>query len=576
MIRRFLESIRWTDARVILREAKLLRRSILPLLAVFYVLTILTALFDGTGFIVLINLMTGKIDDQDADPITKGAVWVIRQSGREPEPMAMLLLIVAIFLVRGALVFGAQALDAWLNARIRRQLQETGFAALMHGDWEHLRDIRVGQRVGAITEEAVVVTKYFMSILRSACAVVTGVVLMSIAVLVSVQLTAVMLASAVPAILLLQYLFSRVARLSQAQVMERQGFAADITERLAGLFHVKVEGQSARHAQDGIRHQSAYTVLEKKIGVAQASITAFNVVLPSFVLLVFALWFALRGESLAASLNLLASVGIVGARAAQQFNSAEATLGNLSRLSGSLAPVAALFSVPAERLRTPIAEALAGVELREASYRYPGGGGGVGEVTLAAALGRPLLIRGPSGAGKTTLANLIAGVYRPQTGQVTYRGQSGAAYAAWQYCPVIGYVTQDIHFFHGTIRENLARDSERDDWLWECLGRAGADGVVRELGGLDSAISEAGRSLSGGERRRLGIARMLIRRPTLLILDEVTAGLDEANRRGIVHTIDRLSSDLVVIVVSHDPVDLRAVEVCDLGHVRSSGLHPVS
>lgn len=549
---------RWHDTKAIVRASGLLDRRAGPILAAFYVLTIATALFDGVGLVLLMNLMTGNVASAgQADVVTATAMRFLQRLGGRSDAMAVLFFIVALFAVRAAMTFAVQGMESALNAYIRRRIQERGFASVLRGDWEVLRDMRVGQRVGAITEESTIVAKYLISIVRTTYAFLTGAVLLLIAALVSAELTTIMVVTAVPAMAILRWLFGRVSRLSREQVGERQGFVADITERLNALFHIKVEGQPEGHIVDGLRHQHRLTSLETRIGMAQAGITAFNILLPSIVLLEFSAWFALRGLPFTESMNLLASVGIVGARAAAQFNSAEASLGNISRLSGSLAPVAALFGVRAERPFALILEPLRSVVLVGVTYRYTDSAG-VTDANFTAQVGRPFLIKGPSGSGKTTLANLIAGVYRPQAGTVTYTGSSGRAYSSSDHRPAVGYVTQDIHLFHGSIRQNLASRAEAldDDWLWTCLERSGAANMVRAAGGLDAVIAEAGRSLSGGERRRLGIARVLVQRPSMLILDEVTAGLDDANRRGIVQTIQDLSKDLVVFIISHDPLEL--------------------
>jgi len=100
-------------------------------------------------------------------------------------------------------------------------------------------------------------------------------------------------------------------------------------------------------------------------------------------------------------------------------------------------------------------------------------------------------------------------------------------------------VPQDILLFHGSVRDNLVGGQGLvvDDVLIEALSDAGADAFVERLGGLDAMITEAGRSLSGGERRRLGIARVLAGRPDVLILDEVTVGLDEQRKLELLGTI---------------------------------------
>jgi ABC-type bacteriocin/lantibiotic exporter with double-glycine peptidase domain len=118
----------------------------------------------------------------------------------------------------------------------------------------------------------------------------------------------------------------------------------------------------------------------------------------------------------------------------------------------------------------------------------------------------------------------------------------------------VGYVPQDILLFQGTVRENLTGGQGHiaDEVLIDALRGAGAEVFVSRLGGLDAVIVEAGRSLSGGERRRLGIARVLAGHPDVLILDEVTVGLDEERKLELLATIGALSERFVVVAITHD------------------------
>jgi ABC-type transport system involved in cytochrome bd biosynthesis fused ATPase/permease subunit len=105
----------------------------------------------------------------------------------------------------------------------------------------------------------------------------------------------------------------------------------------------------------------------------------------------------------------------------------------------------------------------------------------------------------------------------------------------------------------------FAADNVDDEFLYECLKKAGANEFVQNMGGLYATLSEAGRSLSGGEKRRIGIARSLTKRPDILILDEVTAGLDEEKKYELVKTIKTLADTMVVIIITHD------IEIAMLG-----------
>ena len=150
--------------------------------------------------------------------------------------------------------------------------------------------------------------------------------------------------------------------------------------------------------------------------------------------------------------------------------------------------------------------------------------------------------------------NIISGLYQPSVGSVNYIGlDSGSKYSSLSFRPKIGYVPQDIYFFKGSIRDNLVSGEEHDESLvWDVLDKVFASSFVRELGGLDVESSEAGRSLSGGQRRRLAIAKVLLAGCDVLLFDEVTSGLDDFNRKGVIDLIKSISKDKITIVISHD------------------------
>jgi ATP-binding cassette subfamily C protein len=175
-------------------------------------------------------------------------------------------------------------------------------------------------------------------------------------------------------------------------------------------------------------------------------------------------------------------------------------------------------------------------------------------VSLTIAPGEFVGLAGASGAGKTTLADLIVGLYPPQYGIVSVGGAAleGEVLQAWR--DAIAYVSQDPFLFHDSVRRNLlwARPEAGEADLWEALRRSGAEALVSRLeGGLDAVVGERGTLLSGGERQRIALARALLRRPPLLLLDEATSAIDLGGERAILQSLADDPDRPTIIIVAH-------------------------
>lgn len=188
------------------------------------------------------------------------------------------------------------------------------------------------------------------------------------------------------------------------------------------------------------------------------------------------------------------------------------------------------------------------------------------EVSLKIHRGGMVGIGGSSGAGKTTLVDLLLGLYQPDAGAVLIDGTPLAAKSAAAWRENIGFVGQECHLFDETVRRNLlyAVPDASDEQLWRALELAAADSFVRQLpDSLETTVGSGGRRLSGGERQRLAIARALLRRPALLILDEVTSQLDAENAAKVMDAISRLHGRVTILAISHRP---EILAMCDVVH----------
>jgi ATP-binding cassette subfamily C protein len=212
-------------------------------------------------------------------------------------------------------------------------------------------------------------------------------------------------------------------------------------------------------------------------------------------------------------------------------------------------------------------------ELKDGAF-FHDSGRGVSPVSLTLERGAWLGLRGPSAAGKTTLADLIVGLHQPQQGSLLVDGNAlyGERLAQWR--SGIAYLGQDGLVFADSVAANLAAGQSAIDAaaMWDVLEAVGLAERVRSFAtGLHQPLGEGGSTLSGGERQRLLVARAMLRRPTLIILDEATAALDPEAEVGVLSSLRRLDSRPAAVIIAHRDSTLGHCEtVVDIRHSPSS------
>jgi ABC-type multidrug transport system fused ATPase/permease subunit len=201
------------------------------------------------------------------------------------------------------------------------------------------------------------------------------------------------------------------------------------------------------------------------------------------------------------------------------------------------------------------------LQLSSVSYRFPGDNEDtLKDISLRIERGESLAIVGRSGAGKTTLADLMLGLLEPTTGTIEVNGVPVHSLKD-EWRGIAGLVPQEFFLMDDTVRRNVAfglPDSEVDDArVWRSLSMAGLDHRVSELAaGLDASVGERGAMLSGGERQRLGIARALYTDPEILVLDEATSSLDTATEADFLAVLQSLRGTKTIIIITHRPAPI--------------------
>lgn len=228
--------------------------------------------------------------------------------------------------------------------------------------------------------------------------------------------------------------------------------------------------------------------------------------------------------------------------------SAVAAFGRLEKL---------LLGFPARDAALFRAEPRGQVSLREVVATAPGRSAPIlKKINLSVSEGTVLVVLGPSGSGKSTLARVLMGIWPDVLGDVLLDGQPVSGWDRIELGPHLGYLPQDIELFDGTLAENIARFGEVDSGqvieAARCTGLH--DMILRLPKGYDTPIGEAGALLSGGQRQRIGLARAIYGNPSLIVLDEPNANLDDAGEAALVQTVQRMKArGKTIVLITHRP-----------------------
>ncbi|WP_414602891.1 ABC transporter ATP-binding protein [Pseudomonas fragi] len=218
-----------------------------------------------------------------------------------------------------------------------------------------------------------------------------------------------------------------------------------------------------------------------------------------------------------------------------------------------------------------------GIEVRDLSFSY-GDEKVLDHLNLTIAPGEKVAIVGTSGGGKSTLVQLLLGLYTPQSGSIHFAGASQPEIGLQTIREHVAVVLQHPALFNDTVRANLTMGRERtDDACWQALQIAQLDGTIAALPqGLDSIVGRSGVRLSGGQRQRLAIARMVLAEPKVVILDEATSALDAATEYNLHHALGKFLSGRTTLIIAHRLSAVKQADrvlVFDGGRIAEDGDH---
>ena len=564
-------------------------------LALGLLTTFFASLLDGFTLVILIPLLkhlfgtTGALRagssqleafvDRLTEPLVAG-VSAGQAAGR------LVVLLVLGLLLKNALSYAASQISVGVQEGLVRDLRTRVFDHLLTLDLGYFQRTRAGALISGIITEVdqtkTVITASLLSLFQNIIVVATTLVVLS---QISLRLTLLTLACVPAMVYLLQALLKRLRRHSRARARERGEVTSTITERIGAVRLIRAYGEEARESARFASQASRY---RRQVIRTQrfSSLTSPLTEVFSGFLVILIIWAGTRPSLIGLGGPLAPETIIVFLIAALKLTSPLKTISSYPAVMAvTLASAERVFEIldePSAEVDRP-GEGEAKFE-REVvfdgvSFRYGQGDLVLSDVSFALRKGKVVALVGPSGAGKTTLADLLPRFHDPTAGTITMDGVPLTRLSRRSLRAIMGVVSQDTVLLNDTVLANIAYGSPRATRTQvEAAARAAnADLFIAQLPqGYETLLGERGTRLSGGQRQRIAIARALLRDPPILILDEATSALDTESERLVQQAIDRLMAERTVLVIAHRLATVRDADeivVLEAGRVVQRGTH---
>ncbi|MER6122066.1 ABC transporter ATP-binding protein [Streptomyces sp. NPDC001795] len=575
-------------ARATLRRIGAFARPHRRRIAQFVVLSVVTALLA-----VATPVLAGRVVD------------AIVSHGDRSTVVRLSLLIALIALAEAALGLLGRRLSATLGEGLILDLRTAVFDHVQRMPVAFFMRTRTGALVSRLNNDVIGAQRAFSNTLSGVVGnLVTLLLTLAVMLTLSWQITLLALVLLPVFVVPARRMGRRMARLQREAADLNAAMGTRMTERFSapGATLIKLFGRPEDESAEFAARAARVRDIGVRTAMAQSAfITALTLVSALALALVYGLggWFALRGTlqpgsvvSLALLLTRLYAplTSLAGARVEVM-----SALVSFERVFEVLDLKPLIEEKPEPRT---VPEGPVSVEFENVRFGYPaadkvslasleevatldtrGGSEVLRSISFRAEPGQTVALVGSSGAGKSTIAGLLPRLYDVDEGAVRIGGVDVRDLSAESLRATLGMVTQDGHLFHDTVRANLllARPDATEDQLWDVLRRARLDDLVRSLpDGLDTVVGERGYRLSGGERQRVTIARLLLARQRVVILDEATAHLDNTSEAAVQEALTEALEGRTAVVIAHRLSTVRAADVIlvvESGRIVERGTH---
>lgn len=540
--------------------------------AVMVALLILSGLAEGIGIIALLPVLQVVMEDGGDSRLTRAVHGFLGIFGVAPTLGSLLVLMVFGIVLKSGFLLLAMKQVGYTVAHVGTDMRLRFLRTVLRARWGYFTSQPVGHFSNAISAEAHRASLGYKEVGILFAVVVQTAVYLAIAIALSWQLATIAMVAGLILIFVLSGFIRMSRRAGKAQTQLKKALVARLTDALHGIKPIKAMARED-HLWPILKEATlGLNKAQQKYVLAAEALKSFHEPV-MVVLLAIGLYAMLTvGNMPFAEIVVMA---VVFQRLMGRINALQnhyQTLVSAESAFWSLQEDLELASAEREQVsgqrEPPPLET--GIRLESVDFAY-GKKQVLRDVSLTIPAGQLVALIGPSGAGKTTIADLVLGLYRPDRGEVYIDDVPLADidFRAWRR--EIGYVPQEMFLFHDTILRNVTLGSEdiTREAVEEALHAAGAWEFVSRLpAGIDTVVGERGSRLSGGQRQRIAIARAMVTHPKLLVLDEVTTALDAKTEASICATLRELSGKVTIISISHQPA---MMEVADLVYRLENG-----
>jgi ATP-binding cassette subfamily C protein len=537
-----------------------------------HVLMLLRSIFGGIGILLIVPLlMVVGIDlgQSQGKGVNETLVNFFSSLGLEPELIHVIGVYLVAMLAISILNYYSTVLASALQQSFTSMLRLELYRALLKSKWRYIVGQRMSEFTRLLTDQVNVTGWVVGQVLDLIGQIILVAIYLFISVVISPLLT---LLALICGLLLLSVMVPLTRRLQASGHVQLESYKEIyqlVGEQFNGLKLFKSHVVEDRYIN---RLASASELLEDQ----ELEVTRINAVSRLVHLLgaavVFSLLFYAAIQYLSIPVSTLVVLLFIFSRLLPQITGIQAALQRLHHQAPAyedLLEFQASASANEELASSGLADlpiVKESIRLENISYRHAGVTDPVFQhLNAVIPVDATTAINGRSGIGKSTLADIVAGLVWPDTGAILLDNKllRQEDLRAWR--KQVAYVTQDIFLFHDTIRNNLLAvtppDGVTEEQLWQAMEVASVADFVKSLpDGLETVIGDRGIRISGGERQRLAIARALITVPRVLILDESTSALDPDNIRKISRALDRLRGQMTIIVIAHSETSVVQVD----------------
>lgn len=518
------------------------------------------------GIGALLPLISLVIDGQSSGPDSSFQSFIVRclsLIGLQPDLGTLLSIIVVMIVAKATIIFFALRYAGFVAADMARDFQLRLIRALMGAQWQYFSDLPLGIVSNSIAAESQRAGHSYMLAGRTLTALIQVVIYLSIAFFVMWKLS-------VLAIILggvLGFAVKRVMRMARGAGSDltttMDTLLARLNDSLSGAKPLKAMGQEERFCAQLKKEAEDVVDARKKQYVSNLLI---NIIYePSLVIcLAIALYYILSFTTTPISEVLL--LAFLFHRLMGHVNSTQSFYQNMIQNENAVWSLqkqiedAQGYEESLHGGKAPVLKKQ--ISLENVNIAYKDGTSVFTDFSATIPAQKVTVIFGPSGIGKTTLTDALLGLLPLQSGIIKIDDDNldDIDLRAWRHS--IGYVPQDTFLFHDTIRQNVTLgDAFTDEKIKTALEKAAVfDFVESTECGIETIAGERGGKLSGGQRQRIALARALIRKPTLLILDEPTSALDRNSEAQILETLQGLSKEVAIIIISHNESVLKIAD----------------